>query len=182
MKKQILFIPITLIILSLGVSSCKEDCVSPVKLYQGYKRYQSWYPYKENDTLNFLRLPENDTISFYGSTYSFPSFDRVVACDCCGVVRNEFLQQTFYSEDKKNNISVEMDGRNVKFKVNGSWEYGYDFGGHALLRSEVTTPDSVYEWAYKLNDAGHSCYYATKVGILKYEYDNNGVWLFLRKK
>ena len=181
MKKQILLIPITLIILSLWVSSCKEDCENPVEIYQGYKRYQSWYPYKENDTLNFLRLPENDTLVFFGSVFSFPTYERSAGCDCCPIQHDEFLQQTFYSEDKKNNIRVEMDGRNIEFRVNGRWDFSYDIGGHALLRSEVTTPDSIYDWAYKFDDIGNSCYYARKVGIVKYAYDNNGVWLFLRK-
>jgi hypothetical protein len=182
MKKQILFIPFTLIILSLWVSSCKEDCVKGVVLKQRYKIYQSWYPYQELDTLHFYRLPENDTLVFYGSKYTYPYYVGVGGCDCCNDEKIEYLQQTFYSEDKKSNFRVEMDGRNIKFRVNGRWEYEYDFGGHALLRSEVTTPDSIYEWAYKLDDAGHSCYYATKVGIVKYAYDNNGIWLFLRKK
>jgi hypothetical protein len=163
-------------------SSCKEDCENPVKLYQGYKLYQSWYPYKENDTLNFLRLPENDTISFYGSTYSFPSFDRVVACNCCGVIRNEYLRQTFLSKDKQDSLRAEMDGSIIKFRVNGRWDYVYDIGGHPIQLAEVTTPDSVYAWAYKENNAGHSCYYARKVGMVKYSYDNNGTWLFLRRK
>ncbi len=182
MKNTTVLSSIFVLLMITFFSNCKEDCVSPVKLYQGYKLYQSWYPYNENDTLNFLRLPENDTVIFYGSTYSFPSFDRVVACDCCGIIKNEYLQQTFYSEDKKNNIRVQMDGSIIKFRVNGSWDYVYDIGGHALLRSEVTTPDSLYTWAYKLDDTGHSCYYASKMGIVKYSYENNGTWLFLRKR
>jgi hypothetical protein len=182
MKKQILLIPITLIILSLWVSSCKEDCKNPIKITQDYKLYQSWYPYKEKDTLNFLRLPENDTLIFYGSVFSFPTYDIGVECNCCGLVRNEYLRQTFLSKDMKDSLRVEMDGSNIKFRVNGRWDYGYDIGGHPLLLSEVTTPDSVYTWAYKKDDAGNSCYYARKVGIVKYVYDNNGVWLLLRNK
>ena len=182
MKKQILLIPITLIILSLWVSSCKEDCENPVEIYQGYKRYQSWYPYKENDTLNFLRLPENDTLVFFGSVFSFPTYERSAGCDCCPIQHDEFLQQTFYSEDKKNNIRVEMDGSNIKFRVNGSWEYGYDFGGHEDLYQEVTTPDSTYVEANMLKDLNHTCYYVPRIGIVKYMYENNGEWLFLRNK
>ena len=75
-----------------------------------------------------------------------------------------------------------MDGSSLEFIVNNVRDYGYFIGGYSSQLSEVTTPDSVYTSAYKMDDAGHSCYYARKVGMVKYAYENNGVWLFLRKK
>ena len=183
MKNTTLLNSIFILLMITFFSNCKEDCVFPVQIIQTYKLYYPWwYPYKENDTLNFLRLPENDTLIFYGGRYSFPTYERSPGCDCCPIPKYEFLQQTFYTEDKKNNIRVEMDGGSFEFIVNNVRDYGFDIGGHGSQLSEVTTPDSVYTWAYKEDDAGHSCYYAGKVGIVKYAYENNGVWLFLRKK
>ena len=179
-NKTYLLLLICLVILTFN--SCKEDCENPIKLTQDYKIYQNWYPYKENDTLRFFRPVENDTIVFYGGKFSFPFYDKVIACNCCGVTRNEYLQQTFRDTVNKYDLRVEMDGSNITFIFFNRYEYLYDFGGHALLKSVVTTPDSVYEWAYKKEYSGHTCYYATRVGIVKYTYENNGSWLFLRKR
>jgi hypothetical protein len=180
-NKTYLLLLICLVILTFN--SCKEDCENPIKITQDYKIYQNWYPYKENDTLRFFRPVENDTIVFYGGKFSFPFYDKVIACNCCGVTRNEYLQQTFRDTVNKYNLKVEMDGLNIKFILfNGYYDYEYSVKGNELLYSEVVTPDSVYKMANKKVYSGHTCYYAPRVGIVKYAFENNDSWLFLRKQ
>jgi len=179
-NKTYLLLLICLVFLTF--SACKYDCEDPrIELRQDYKIYQNWYPYKELDTLHFFRPIENDTIVFYGGKYNYPTYEKTSGCDCCPTPVHEYLQQTFRDTVNKYDLKVEMDGANITFTLFNRYEYLYDFGGHALLKSVVTTPDSVYEWAYKLDYFGHTCYYATRVGIVKYSYENNGSWLFLRK-
>lgn len=181
MKTPIFFFAL-IYMLAIQVA-CKEDCEDPrIELRQDYKIYQNWYPYKELDTLHFFRPIENDTIVFYGGKYNYPTYEKTSGCDCCPTPVHEYLQQTFRDTVNKYDLRVEMDGINITFTLFNQYEYLYDFGGHALLKSVVTTPDSVYEWAYQLDYSGHTCYYASRVGIVKYTYENNGSWLFLRKR
>lgn len=169
-----------LTILFLFIFACKPDCKRNIVLKQEYKPYQSWYPYKEFDTIHFQRIPEMDTIVLYGSKYTYPIDIIYVACDCCDDEHYEFIKQNFISSDNSYTIQLEMKGRNMEFYMFKTYFYNYDFGGNEILYSTVITPDSNYTMANKKVKGNQSCYYAPKVGIVKYSFDSTHHWLFLR--
>ncbi|MBU3661693.1 MAG: hypothetical protein FGM41_00640 [Bacteroidetes bacterium] len=180
MKNKIYLILVIGIVL-ITFNACKEDCADPIELTQDYKIYQNWYPYKENDTLRFFRPVENDTIVFYGGKFSFPFYDKVIACNCCGVTRNEYLQQTFRDTVNKYDLKVEMDGANFKFYFFGLYNFFYSGRGSELLYDTVVTLDTTYTKANRIDYKGHSCWYVPDIGVVKYAYENGGNWLFIRK-
>ena len=69
---------------------------------------QSFYPYKELDTLHFFRPVENDTLVFYGEIYKYPFYKGVGGCDCCDDVKEEYLQQSFKDSNGKYKFKVVM--------------------------------------------------------------------------
>ncbi|MFY8021536.1 MAG: hypothetical protein ACOVP1_10070 [Bacteroidia bacterium] len=169
-----------LMLLFLLIDACKPDCKRNIVLKQDYKQYQEWYPYHGLDTIYFLRVPEMDTIKFLGSEISYPTYIRYGACECCEDEKIEYIKQEFTNLDNKYTIQIEMHEYILDFTLFKEYEYSFFIKGNSQKYSEVVTPDSTYNMATRENKWIQSCYFAPKIGIVKYSFDSTHHWFFLR--
>ncbi|MCF8429677.1 MAG: hypothetical protein K9G64_06045 [Bacteroidia bacterium] len=189
-----------LFIFCMAFSSCTKDndeCKHGEVYYNLAADELGAIPYKDFDTLTFIRTHTNDTFIFYANAWQSGNYKSTTKYDCYDYEFRESKKLNFYNSKLNLNLKIEQfipqnsfstSHMIIEFTPTFYYYYINEIITGQPRFDTLTIQNKSYKNVYLfdnvivLGNKNYKCYYNKEYGIVKMELQNGEIWELITNK
>ncbi len=144
-------------------------------------------PYKDIDTITFIKTNTNDTFTFYANKWQYGYYKSTTSFDCYNYENREIRIINFYNSQLKTSIKIEQfipqnsqytSYFNISFNGTSYVEYSSYLASSGSQLDSLSIQNKTFQKVYYFDNSifvgtkNYKCYYTKDYGIIKMELAN----------